>query len=76
MLRLHHENDWDAVRREDGEWIEKLHLLLSHWDFAAGAPASSVANSEALRSSCEVKAELAPEPTQGKRARLHAMMSA
>merc|ERR1712226_339268 len=69
VLRLHHENDWDAVRREDGEWIEKL--LLTYWDFSAGAP-SCVANSEALQRPChthtkmaEISTEqlVAPEPT-------------
>jgi hypothetical protein len=56
VLRLHHENDWDAVRREDGEWIEKLNLLLSYWDFSAGAP-SCVANSEALQRPCHMDAK-------------------
>jgi hypothetical protein len=62
VLRLHHENDWDAVRREDGEFIEKLNLVLTHWDFSAGAP-SCVANSEALLQPCQTQAKIVPEQT-------------
>jgi hypothetical protein len=60
VLRLHHENAWDAVRREDGEFIEKLNLVLTHWDFSTGAP-SCVANSEALQQHCQKQAKTMPE---------------